>query len=493
MAQRLQIEWLSLTIPQGELLSAPLALEEDASRPAPLAQDDAPRPASALEFFMVVDKWAGRKKAVRTAALSIDHMAMPVTLQAARRWQGGEEVYHDGCPLIADLTAIADWPVLRSGLRRWATGVASTAGCLSIGQSCAVVEAGAEEGWKSGVVTTLALLDALAARGWRRGQPPQEHSADSAKVFAVTDPLKRKTYLRCLVGLEALREVGQLNALRSDQSASYYACVLAAEKPACVPIGADSIVYADLLRGKVAPSQIADAESDAEAVEAARAPAALQDRGASSSSEAEMCGPSLGQGVKRKATPQRPRQPQKAGGASGGQDWGTLVAWQSEGSASPAAASGSGSGAAGGAVGPGAAQMDSADGPCAAASNTPAASARAQPSGPAASVAQPSCDILEGVSVFEESHGVADMPGSYRRLVVSCGHPDHAAHKLDCRKRRNFNVRSASASGLGLMEPYVFLGAWLRAASQHSDAASHKRFSPDAAAVRAYAVEHGWL
>ena len=75
---------------------------------------------------------------------------------------------------------------------------------------------------------------------------------------------------------------------------------------------------------------------------------------------------------------------------------------------------------------------------------------------------------------FEETNGVVDVPGSYRRLVVNCGHPGHATEKAaaQCRKRRNFGVRAASASGLGLMEPYAYLGAWLRGAALYFDAAS---------------------
>ena len=81
---------------------------------------------------------------------------------------------------------------------------------------------------------------------------------------------------------------------------------------------------------------------------------------------------------------------------------------------------------------------------------------------------------------------------SYRRFVVCCGHPEHASQKADCRKRRNFGVRAASASGLDLMEPYAYLGAWLRAAALYEDAASHERYNPNEAAVKAYAAEQGW-
>ena len=94
----------------------------------------------------------------------------------------------------------------------------------------------------------------------------------------------------------------------------------------------------------------------------------------------------------------------------------------------------------------------------------------------------------------QNGYGCVDQvyTSSYRRLVVCCGRPEHASQKADCRKRRNFGVRAASASGLDLMEPYAYLGAWLRAAALYEDAASHERYNPNEAAVKAYAAEQGW-
>ena len=95
--------------------------------------------------------------------------------------------------------------------------------------------------------------------------------------------------------------------------------------------------------------------------------------------------------------------------------------------------------------------------------------------------------FLEGVEVFHEAHGVVDTPGSYRRLMVTC--PHHTGFK-QCRKRRNFGVRSA-ASALGDVEPYVFFGVWLRAHADFQSASARCRYAPSAAAVCAYAREVG--
>ena len=94
---------------------------------------------------------------------------------------------------------------------------------------------------------------------------------------------------------------------------------------------------------------------------------------------------------------------------------------------------------------------------------------------------------LEGASVVEETHGVLGQPGSYRRLVVRCTH--HATQGAPCRKSRAFGVRSSGQLGLGDLEPYAFLGAWLREHASFKDSAAHKRFAPSGQQVQAYATE----
>ena len=95
-----------------------------------------------------------------------------------------------------------------------------------------------------------------------------------------------------------------------------------------------------------------------------------------------------------------------------------------------------------------------------------------------------------GFPVYEEKRGVADTPGSYHRLAVSC--TCHGRKAGSCKKTRAFSDRVGQKSGLGDMEPYAFLGAWLRARDRFDTAEAHKRFLPDADEVLAYAKERHW-
>ncbi len=104
--------------------------------------------------------------------------------------------------------------------------------------------------------------------------------------------------------------------------------------------------------------------------------------------------------------------------------------------------------------------------------------------------AEPMRAIVEGVEVHEEAHGVIGQPGSYRRLIVRCG--QHGGPRAQCRKTRSFGTREGQRSGLGDIEPFAFLGAWLKAHSKFEDAATHKRYSPGVEEVHAYAVENRW-
>ena len=98
--------------------------------------------------------------------------------------------------------------------------------------------------------------------------------------------------------------------------------------------------------------------------------------------------------------------------------------------------------------------------------------------------------VVEGVLVYLESPGVVDTPNAYRRCVVAC--PAHCGQKGGCKNTRAFGIRAGLSTGLGYVEPYAFLGAWLVAGQRFEDAASHKRHVPSVADVRAYAASHGW-
>ena len=94
--------------------------------------------------------------------------------------------------------------------------------------------------------------------------------------------------------------------------------------------------------------------------------------------------------------------------------------------------------------------------------------------------------VLEASSVLQEEHGVPGTPGHYRRLLVVCDH--HSCGVLaQCKKTRSFGVRSMVRHGLGELEPYAFLGAWLERRGDVDSKAEHVAWTPSAADVLSYA------
>ena len=107
----------------------------------------------------------------------------------------------------------------------------------------------AARNWRNGQTPCIFLLEMLAASGWSVGTPPDMHSAESIRRFSAKDPVDKKAYLRCLVGLDELMRLG-LSQLPSSGLATYYQCVLASRDPAAVPLGKSGKFYEQLLKGK---------------------------------------------------------------------------------------------------------------------------------------------------------------------------------------------------------------------------------------------------
>ena len=93
--------------------------------------------------------------------------------------------------------------------------------------------------------------------------------------------------------------------------------------------------------------------------------------------------------------------------------------------------------------------------------------------------------FLEGAAVSRDIHFSLGQPGHYDRLVVKC-----ARHQV--LKTRAFDVKAAVKLGLGDVEPYAFLGAWLRQCELCPSAAAHKGFVPTAEQVRSYVASQKW-
>ena len=104
--------------------------------------------------------------------------------------------------------------------------------------------------WKDPAIPVISVLKLLAEGRWKRCKVSHDHTLTSDKEFHVDDPMERKAYLRCLLGWDTLVADG-LTMLPGKSIATYYQCVLAAPKPAAVPIGCSGVDYLRLLNGLV--------------------------------------------------------------------------------------------------------------------------------------------------------------------------------------------------------------------------------------------------
>ena len=479
---RLKVDYLTHVVSIGEVHSLP-ADESQVDAPGTAQVAVVPfveRPASKSHFFVVVDPDVRRKRQLKTASwLAQQAMGWPVSLQRLTYWgsqampEGARErvatlVYRDGFPEVVDALAFASWPAWKGGLKRWSSSPSSIPGCECLSDAQEVGQL--EWDWRAGAAPTLAILDKLASDGWEIGQPPAAHTADTSKHTKVKDPLARKAHLTCLVLLGDLRAQG-LNGLSSGQPQKYYACVLLSDRPADIPVGLRASDYKSLL----------DADGQLDRWEGVQQPA-LQDqdaagvlaitdkdsddgvivhRGRHGAADYSDC-PS---GVSRPAR-KRVRTTDH---------WSQLSWPQGElAAAAPASASSR-------------SLPDGEDIAGSALALVPIESTAASSTGGALLRS-----VVEGCEVFEERHGVVGCPGYYHRLVVKC--PHHVSQLgRPCRKTRVFGCREGRKTGLGDLEPYAFLAAWLAGHASVASAVDHKKWSPGPDVVKEYALQHGWV
>ena len=98
----------------------------------------------------------------------------------------------------------------------------------------------------------------------------------------------------------------------------------------------------------------------------------------------------------------------------------------------------------------------------------------------------------EGSDVHEESRGLPGDTGHYHRLLVTCDH--HGCPMSGrCKKTRSFGVRSAAKLGMGDIEPYAYLGAWLEQRQNFLSREGHQSLVPAAGDVKSYGIRKlGW-
>ena len=424
---RLQIEYLSCVVVDGQLLSLPVRDESvlnrvDNAKPSERSDMLLASPGEET-YFVVVDKAAGRKKRLRTSSCTVAQMALPVTLQRVTQCSSSGLVYHDGCPEMVDLLPRVGWNVWRFGLRQWSTMASQTPGCLALGDHAHVVPAA---DWSDANAPTLRLLEDLVSRGWSRGSPPEEHTVDTPKFFSFADPLAAKAYIRCLLGLgQLLARDADFTGLPSKEPTGYYQCVLVFDKPSLVARGQPTAHYRSALKALTSAEEsveklfgVADADADADADAEAALPIA-------SSLEAgvELCvrrSYSCQGSAKRMASSSAVAMPKAKFARAAQSDWQAIVCADAPApflSLSPASS------------------IDPCGSVSAAVVQGEVVASSASGSGQAsiAPLPAPQPDLpigeekvgrtsVEGVEVFHEAHGVVDTPGSYRRLMVTCPH-----------------------------------------------------------------------
>ena len=453
IAQRLQIEYLDNVVADGQTLSLPVLDDVAMDRAVGLAIEDLPgvlhqQDPVTDQFFLVVDRNASRKHRLRTAAMSDDAVVKAVSVQRMASWsgegsseaaaQGQILAFHDGDPQVIDFLAMAPWPVLRGGLRRWQVDCAQVPGCAALARPEL-----ARPSWASLSLEdapTICVLEALASAGWQRGVAPARHTRGSAKVFMVKDPIASKSYLRCLLCLEDIVGPGKMEALVSGQPAMYYNCVLAADQPMLVPLDQTAVRYKEILA--IGPDQ---------------AILALQDD--DNCSDEVVINRRVAKVASSKVRQARRQGPKTASASAADKDWGAMAL------AHPAqvgqqAICDMSVGAQHDVLDMAVADIPDIVGGVSAASGSneappgldAAASMAIVPVGP--DPVQPPLSLqdrrfepLEGVAVRHDDWGVHGQPGSYRRILVTC--PHHGSKKDPCMKSRKFGVKDGLTSGFG--------------------------------------------
>ena len=492
--QRLKAEYLRIVseVIGHRVCSVPRVASQDAARAHESALCDALAILDAAsdgqqEFFQFVLDSVRRKKQARTAAHArMLAMCCPVMQQGYQVWARRSsmlwDVLPDGLPEVKDFLHLAEWPVLRAGLRFWQQGPSDTLGCVQL--SAPVVVTDIQWDFRQGPVPTIVVLEKLAGDGWVHG-PRQltEHTSDSPQVMHVAkNPLVDKPYLQCLACLPQLLSA-TFPAMHAGQPASYYACLLRAGTPEAIPVGQTAGYYQRaLVSGAAALDAPLQALSDRPTEEGGS-------KGADSGDEPMG---SFGGGPGHPASRPGKRKASAQDSPLRGALWRPL---QELGRPGPG-----GSGVS--AAGPGQLLQPVPGQPASSSASAPpgalppampgAEAQRARHSrdtGSARQAVVPRDVVVQvgGVDIVKDTHLEPGMKGHYSRFKARC--PHHLGNP-PCTKARNCGASQTAT--FGEMEPAAYLGVWLQRRDDFVDRASHMAYAPALREIQAFMLEQGW-
>ena len=474
--RRVQREYLSKVLQAGRVYSLPGCAVDQGGAGAQAAE---------FAFFQLVHARAGRQKTGVTDVGGV--RGRMVSMQRLLAWPREEEgaavegehlLSYDGDPEMLDpLQWCADWRQWTTGLKVWSQVRSGVGGRMAV-MTGETVEAVTD--WKDDAVTTWMLMKQLAATGWRRIAPaPSIHHLDSEKALGRSkDPVEKRQYLRCLLGLSQLLTT-EFRGLPSGQMALYYECVLRAPEAQLVPVGAKEGDYRKLKKA------IEQGEFSA-AVQLLRRPGGAVEEAAGVESDDSAV--PMGCVVAARSVLKRPaaRATARTGhglaagdcAAESDEDWLAMLPEWKDVEALPLHDE---------AIAPvPVAPLEVADTGGASSSNAAAqVEAEVEVVAGSHSRVRHETRLLEGVVAR-----ISTWPGlhSYSRVIVKC--PWHAK----CEAQRSFSHDFAMETGCGGEEPFCLLGVWLRRGKGLVNAQVHKDLKATISVEerRDYAREHGW-
>lgn len=435
-----------------------------------------------LNFFQILDA-DYKKKSLRLVKGSlrdkIKCMVHPVQVQRYEAFTGGGRgddpsahterlVLPSGDPEILDLPTMAPWPVFRLALCMWTPTSSTFAGVLALRQpqrlGALVDQIGNSE------ASAIVLLEKLFHGGWTFAPHedicPAIHDLDTPKVFWTNNPVTSKPYLRCLLALEDLIQSGRCSGLHSQRPVSYFTALL----------GPSSDAPPLAIEGQPVDLPPKRKRAGPQPLQARTKRRTLADSGVVNELEQALVGLRVPLAATPHEEPSSPLPLQDQAGALAQQQLPHPL--QGNPPAEPYAT----------------AVVAVAMGP----SSSSAPAAPPLPLAPHLAEEQAGEDAaegpeygphmyvlpvqLEGQSVRLEKH---DYIQAYRRISVKCPCRLHGAK---CAKKRN--VGPDQTKDLGALEPYAYLGAWLKKAALFDLASEHVRFKPSQSEVEAYFREN---
>ena len=184
-------------------------------------------------FYQILDPDYAKKanKLIKGSLRNkVKSMALPAQVQryelahVAGAAEDLQLVHPSGDPEVLDILALASWPVLRLATSKWKAVSSGFAGVLAL-QSPTNMAMLAEQTTDDNA-SALVLMERLFKSGWTyvadSSQCPAVHDLGAPKIFWTDNPVSGKPYLRCLLALPDLIASERCSGVQSHQPQKYF-------------------------------------------------------------------------------------------------------------------------------------------------------------------------------------------------------------------------------------------------------------------------------